>query len=344
MGIGYDTNEASATIYPNIIDQMVAQGLINLKAYSLYLDDVNANTGTVLFGGIDQGKFQGQLSVLPIQKDPELGIYREFLITMSSLSVTDSSGKVGAISSTSLNVILDSGTSLTYLPDDIVSDLITLLSGVDDTADTGVILVDCSILEGEPNAYFTFSFGGSNGAKIRVPFSEMILDLQLPLSRPPFTSTCVLGVKPGPPGGPYPLGDTFLRSAYVVYDLEHNQIGLAQSSFDASSSNIYELAKSATGIPSLSGSGSSATSKPSSSDQGPTLATSIVPPVGSGSPATTKETVTVQTTVAQTVVASGTGTKSAAAGSPVPPLNLGLLTISVLSTFLAFFGGIAFLR
>jgi hypothetical protein len=47
MGIGFDTGEASlgkngfgAGGYPNIIDVLVSGGLINSKAYSLYLDDL----------------------------------------------------------------------------------------------------------------------------------------------------------------------------------------------------------------------------------------------------------------------------------------------------------------
>ena len=62
IGIGYGEDEASVTSfssvpYPNLIDQMVSQGLINTKAYSLYLDDLEEATGSILFGGIDTDKF-----------------------------------------------------------------------------------------------------------------------------------------------------------------------------------------------------------------------------------------------------------------------------------------------
>lgn len=47
MGIGFDTRETSlgsngfgAGGYPNIVDVLVSGGLINSKAYSLYLDDL----------------------------------------------------------------------------------------------------------------------------------------------------------------------------------------------------------------------------------------------------------------------------------------------------------------
>jgi len=79
IGIGYDMDEASLTSltsvpYPNLIDQMVSQGLINTKAYSLYLDDMEEATGSIIFGGVDTNKF----------------MYVEILSPSSlSLSITD---------------------------------------------------------------------------------------------------------------------------------------------------------------------------------------------------------------------------------------------------------------
>lgn len=43
MGIGYDTNEASSAVYSNFIDEMVSQGVIPVKAYSLYLNDLQSS-------------------------------------------------------------------------------------------------------------------------------------------------------------------------------------------------------------------------------------------------------------------------------------------------------------
>jgi hypothetical protein len=43
MGIGFDTDEsiaASGIVYPNIIDDMVTEGLITARAYSLWLNDL----------------------------------------------------------------------------------------------------------------------------------------------------------------------------------------------------------------------------------------------------------------------------------------------------------------
>lgn len=41
-------------------------------------------------------------------------------------------------------------------------------------------------------------------------------------------------------------GDTFLRSAYVVYDIDKEEIGLAQTKFDVSDSDVMEIGKGKT--------------------------------------------------------------------------------------------------
>jgi hypothetical protein len=95
---------------------------------------------------------------------------------------------------------------------------------------------------------------------------ELILD-QLPATYPPpshFTSrACVFGIQSTAlftAAGTIKqqpnftlLGDTFLRSAYVVYDLSHHQIGLAQANLNSSSSTIIELSSSGTSLPRVTG-------------------------------------------------------------------------------------------
>jgi hypothetical protein len=53
------------------------------------------------------------------------------------------------------------------------------------------------------------------------------------------------------PSGSIILGDSFLRSAYVVYDLENNEIAIGQTVFNATSSNIKPI-PSGSGLPGVS--------------------------------------------------------------------------------------------
>lgn len=62
-----------------------------------------------------------------------------------------------------------------------------------------------------------------------VSLSEVILDLGF---SPYFKNTCLLAIYPSSVVGGYTiLGDTFLRSAYVIYDLDNGQVAVTQANF-----------------------------------------------------------------------------------------------------------------
>ena len=67
----------------------------------------------------------------------------------------------------------------------------------------------------------------------------------------------ILGIAPAGSSTPV-LGDTFLRSAYVVYDLHNNEISLAQTNFNSTGSNIMEITNSS--VPDATGVASAVTS------------------------------------------------------------------------------------
>ena len=78
---------------------------------------LDSNTGSILFGGVDTEKYEGDLSVLPIQIDSHSGDISSFTVALSGISVTNQAGK-SQYSKTNLAipVILDSGTTISYLP------------------------------------------------------------------------------------------------------------------------------------------------------------------------------------------------------------------------------------
>ena len=97
---------------------------------------------------------------------------------------------------------------------------------------------------------FSFGFGGNGGPTIKVSFGEFVTpiyndDGSQPTFRNGAGTVCTWGLLPsGDPSQPIILGDTFLRSAYVVYDLTNNQIGIAQTDFNATNSNVVQISGS----------------------------------------------------------------------------------------------------
>jgi len=272
LGVGFSSAESTDEIYPNLIDQFLDQGLITSKAYSLWLNDRRSPSGTILFGGIDTDKFIGPLNHLDILKTTR-GQYTAFAVAMSSLTVTNSKGQTNSAGA-AIPAILDSGTTLSYLPGDMTTNVFTSLNVYTDDASTGLSLIDCKYLTKDPDLVFTFVFGKDTAtASIDVPVYEMVLDIlggyeDLLPSDIPFDDVCVFGLQStdgfGDSGGAGTfalLGDTFLRSAYVVYDLDHKQIGIAQANLNSSTEddgnsgakNIVELNADDDGLPDVTG-------------------------------------------------------------------------------------------
>lgn len=245
LGIGYAANEAIEGVeggreYVNVPQKMVQDGLINTNAYSLWLNDLDASTGSILFGGINTDKYHGTLETLPIiQIDGE---YAAFYIALTAVGVKGVAGSLGKDLDTA--VLLDSGSSLTYLPNNITSAIYSEL-GVTYSENEGAAFIDCNRASENWTIDYTFS-----SPTISVSLSELVV----PIGESNGKDICILGIAPAD-GSTCVLGDTFLRSAYVVYDLESNQIGLAQTNFNSTTDNILEITNSTStsgGIPSAS--------------------------------------------------------------------------------------------
>ncbi|KAI1335740.1 aspartic peptidase domain-containing protein [Xylariaceae sp. FL0016] len=237
LGIGYPVNEvqvgrAGLDAYDNLPKKMVSDGLIARNAYSLWLNDLDASTGSILFGGVDSEQYTGSLQTLPIEADS--GVYSEFLITLTGLTL----GGDTIASDQALAVLLDSGSSLTYLPDTMVESIYTAVNAQYDSSE-GAAYVPCSLADNSTTLDFTFT-----SPTISVEMNELVLDLVTTTGqRPTFdngVTACLFGISPAG-SGTNVLGDTFLRSAYVVYDMDNNEISLAQTNFNATKSSVQEI-------------------------------------------------------------------------------------------------------
>ncbi|GJC95768.1 eukaryotic aspartyl protease [Colletotrichum higginsianum] len=246
LGLGYKVNEvqvgrAGLQPYDNLPAKMVAEGLIQSSAFSLYLNDLDASQGSILFGGVDTAHFEGELKTVPIQKESDA--YAEFLITLTKVAL----GSKALEENMALAVLLDSGSSLTYLPDDMATTIFSMVGAVYQQAE-GVAFIPCSAANTGANMTFTFS-----EATVTVPIDELVLDLvAITGKRTAFSNgvdACLFGIAPAGTGTNV-LGDTFLRSAYVVYDIDNNEISLAQTKFNATSTNILEIGKGSGSVPS----------------------------------------------------------------------------------------------
>ncbi|CCC14432.1 unnamed protein product [Sordaria macrospora k-hell] len=116
LGIGY--GQGLATKYPNFVDQLYAQNVTKVKAYTLALGSKSAKEGTIVFGGVDTSKFSGPLAKVPIisaAASPD-GVPR-FWVQMGGINLTPPSGEPTAkYEGSQIPAFLDSGSTMTILP------------------------------------------------------------------------------------------------------------------------------------------------------------------------------------------------------------------------------------
>lgn len=247
LGIGYALNEvqvnrAGLQPYPNLPVALVDGGYIRSNAYSLWLNDLDASEGMILFGGVNTAKYEGDLATLPIIR--AYGYYIELTIALTGVTVD---GTASTSSNLPAPLLLDSGSTLMYLPDDIVQQIYNRIQAVY-VEEVGAAYASCSLQNQDKTIDFTFS-----GKTIKVPYNELFLDAGTDRNGNPLTFqngdvACLFGIAPAGDSSPI-LGDTFLRSAYVVYDLDNNQISLAQTVFNSTDNNILEIGTGTGAVP-----------------------------------------------------------------------------------------------
>lgn len=254
LGIGYTSNEASLGLddpytYENLPVKLVNEGIINTPAYSLWLNDINSDEGSILFGAVDHDKYTGTLVSLSTLSAYSGAYPNSFLVGLDSVSL-EQDGSSETLFETSISALLDSGTSFTYFPTEQAAVVLEALNA-SYSSSTQYYVQTCTF---EGNLVYNLS-----GAVITVPFSSLLIPLTYTDGTPYLLSSgqpaCAIGVMPTTNDYAI-LGDTFLRSAYVVYDLQNNEIALAQSASNVTSSDIEVITST---IPSTPASHSSGT-------------------------------------------------------------------------------------
>lgn len=248
VGVGYNTLQAADQafvqdgLYPQtLIEALVNGSSIDRPAFSLYLNDNNAPSGAIVFGGVDTAKYTGDLTALIVQPYPN-GItdYTYYNVAWTGVSIKDGNGeRTLTDSSFAYSTLLDSGTTLAEIPPELYN---TLASGLGVDAQG---FLPCGY--GATTAVLTFYFGGQGGPSIDVPISSLILPYDGQTTFSDGTSACMFGLQSGDPSNVI-LGDAFMRSGYFVYDLANNVIAMAQAKLNATDESITAIS-SGTAIP-----------------------------------------------------------------------------------------------
>lgn len=254
FGIGLKSNEASSWIlrasdrgdialshkqleelgmggfyYDNYPLMLKQKGYVNKVGYSLYLNSSDSQSGSILFGAVDEAKYHDELKVLDLVNIDDTGSKVNttvaFFVHLDEIAVDNatyinSNSSKESNSSSRYSALLDSGTSLIYAPDNIAKALQEKYATFDKVYKHPV----CDCTQDGPDFKFQFE-----DKTINVPF----LDLLFKVSET--SNVCMFGIVSSKQDY-FILGDAFLRLTYIYYDLEETQVAIAQARYTNESS------------------------------------------------------------------------------------------------------------
>lgn len=208
FGLGYDTISVKKVVPP--FYHMVNRNLVDEEVFSFSLTfsegDNEANGGVLVFGGIDDNLFEGDIHYSPITRRGYWEILLEnFRFGDDLLDIEP----IGAA--------IDTGSSLFAIPTTFADLLNKELGAKKNYA--GQYVLECDTVPNLPPICLVF-----NGREFCLDSTDYILQVQ---------NQCISGFMgldiPEPAGPLWIVGDVFLRKFYSIYDLGNNRVGFAPS-------------------------------------------------------------------------------------------------------------------
>lgn len=207
----------SSLLLPSFLKQLVKRNVIFSNTYAFLLGPNNASEGQLLFGAVDHARYSGALQKLPMLSLYTSHSQKEIAVRLDGFLGEGWNTKVdlGAL-------IVLSSTFLSF-PLEILEDLAYKTNAKKE--DDGFYYYDCDVLK--KHDLVSFYFGG---IQIEVPLRDLIKQI---------INLCYLLFNVG--DGPIRLGQDVLQSAYVVVDLDNEEVALAQAVANPEGVDIEEI-------------------------------------------------------------------------------------------------------
>ncbi|KAI7866512.1 aspartic peptidase domain-containing protein [Spinellus fusiger] len=230
--------------------------LIQQPIFSIFLNSLSTYgpSGEITFGGIDTTKYNGSIAYSPvvdfhISEDstltPNIGVGKKednndylYWSVPGQAIRTSNGGYVNNMTDLQLFVV-DTGTTLTYMPKNVLDSIINALSDNPQSASydsfNSIYRVACDFASRARAEFIEIYLSTSvisnstQPVKINVPITDLIL----PIDGTSLLNSkaCMFGIAPTlkdfivSADNTWILGESVLRSTYTVYDMQENRIG-----------------------------------------------------------------------------------------------------------------------
>ncbi|KAL9095375.1 MAG: hypothetical protein Q9165_002246 [Trypethelium subeluteriae] len=273
IGIGYDRDATAGPL--TTLNSMVQAGIIKSEIFSVWLDDMAADGGSILFGGIDESKFDTNagLVTLDILTNPLSNRFDKYLVSMTNISATIGGQVISPPLSSSQNanssgslpylpVVADTGAPAMILPEQVFAAINSYIGSIQPPGFDKHYGLFCSEKQNQTlqNSVISWTLGDPKNTSISITYNVTLSDLVVPIFIPgtkqPFSmpgpdgkpaELCAFGLQPKPPGSQfYLMGDPFLRAMFVVFDQTQNQLSFGKPLFNSTRSTPVAISSNST--------------------------------------------------------------------------------------------------
>ncbi|KAG2231290.1 hypothetical protein INT48_006401, partial [Thamnidium elegans] len=240
FGLGYPFLTASVNKqYNPFFFNLKAQNKISKNIFSIFLNNAESygNSGEIIFGGVDETKYTGDIAYLPVVKTDRR---TQTLETVSDFGFWQVYGQGISVKNgvqkeiqvkfdNTVPFVFDTGTTLSYLPTTVLEPIIVAAVGKANVAYDKVnnyFQIRCSMAKENTRIEVVMSTTAEISATpiiMSVPIADLIFPMDT--EQVSTASVCMFGIVPT--AGTIFIGESLLRSVYQVYDAELNRIGIA---------------------------------------------------------------------------------------------------------------------
>lgn len=240
LGLSFPDNNTLQKGYVSSIpfhmaaNQLLTEPIFSICTNSIYQDGW---AGDIILGGMNTSDFVGNLSYVPVAPDPITQQYTFWQIDTKSVSLTSAVGNTLITTSPDFNprviTTVDTGTTFSYMSNDYIKSMMRAITGQvprELDSGSGCYPIDCAYAYAEENDFnVVFELSVSDADKttlITIPVNELVEPVDNTSIQ--YAHRCVFSLCPTS-APTMLLGDSVIRALYLVFDMEHKQMGFAPS-------------------------------------------------------------------------------------------------------------------
>ncbi|KAI9700165.1 MAG: hypothetical protein M1820_006947 [Bogoriella megaspora] len=203
MGIGPDINFTNNQTSGTTLSRLVSSGAVSSQIFSIWLDSLDAPSGSFLFGGIDESKFNTQkglttLDMLPSNEGSQA--FTSYLVPLLNISLNinnqllefplSSVSSLPKQNSTSkapyIPIIADTGSPAVTLPADLFTAINAHLGAIIPPGFPGKYGLPCSAAQNSTfqSSNITWTLGDPANTTVSTTYSLRLSDLIVPIFHP----------------------------------------------------------------------------------------------------------------------------------------------------------------